>query len=77
MVMNNSNKLLAALDDAFGFPNKTTSTFKKLSQTYDNKLNRHVITIAYIVCVNPGQQTSEPAAVKKQPGPLFRAITQG
>ena len=72
--MNNSNKLLAALDAAFGFPNKTDSTFKKLRQYYDNKRNQHVIWLAYIVTVNPGQQTE---SGKPEPGPLYRAVTRG
>ena len=72
--MNNSNKLLAALDAAFGFPNKTDSTFRKVKQTYDNKRGVHVIWLAYTVRVKPGQQTK--SVVKQQPGPLFRAITQ-
>ena len=71
---NKSNQLLAALDDAYGFPNKTSSTFRKLSQFYDNKRNQHVIWLAYIVKVNPGQAT-ESASVKREPGPLFRAVT--
>lgn len=73
--MNSSNKLLAALDDAYGFPNKTSSTFRKLKQFYDNKRGQHVIWLAYIVKVNPGD-TNKPV-VKSQPGPLFRAITRG
>ena len=72
-MMNNSNKLLAALDATFGFPNKTSSTFRKLKQSFDNKNNPHVIWLAYIVKVNPGQQTE---SVKREPGPLFRAITE-
>ena len=74
--MNNSNQLLAALDATFGFPNKTSSTFRKLKQSYDNKRGQHVIWLAYIVTVNPGQ-TESLASVKREPGPLFRAITGG
>ena len=63
--MNNSNKLLAALDATFGFPNKTSSTFRKLKQSYDNKRGQHVIWLAYIVKVNPGD--TEKPVVKSQP----------
>ena len=73
--MNNSNQLLAALDATFGFPNKTGSTFRKLKQSYDNKRGQHVIWLAYIVTVNPGD-THESVVVKSEPrGPLFRAVT--
>ena len=73
--MNNSNQLLAALDATFGFPNKTGSTFRKLKQSYDNKRGQHVIWLAYIVTVNPGQ-TESLALLKREPGPLYRAVTE-
>ena len=75
--MNNSNQLLAALDATFGFPNGTSSTFRKLKQSYDNKRGQHVIYLSYIVKVNPGQTESLASRVKREPGPLFRAITGG
>ncbi len=67
-MMNNSNKLLAALDAAYGFPNQTSSTFRKVKQTYDDKRGEYVIWLAYSVRVKPGQT---------KPGPLFRAVTRG
>lgn len=70
--MNNSNQLLAALDATFGFPNTTSSTFRKLKQSYDNKRGQHVIWLAYIVKVNPGQTTE---SVKPEYGKLFRELT--
>ncbi len=76
-MINNSNKLLAALDATFGFPNKTSSTFKKLKQSYDNKRHQHVIWIAYIVTVNPGQDNKPVTSEQPRRGPLFRAVTQG
>ena len=73
-MINSSNKLLVALDAAYGFPNKTSSTFRKLKQTYDNDKNQHVIWLAYIVKVDPGQINE--SSVKPEPrGPLFRAVT--
>ena len=47
--MNKSNQLLALLDRVFGFPNKRRSTFRKLSQDFDEKTNEHVIWIEYRV----------------------------
>jgi len=41
--MNKSNRLLVMLDRVFGFPNKIRSTFRKLSQDFDEKTNEHVI----------------------------------
>lgn len=75
-MINNSNNLLAALDAAYGFPNKTSSTFYKVKQTYDDNEGEHVIWIAYVVTVKPGQQLTE-SKVKREPGALYRAVTQG
>ena len=50
--MNKWNRLLATLDHAFGMKNKERSTFKKLSQDFDEKTNEHVIVIEYRVRVN-------------------------
>ena len=49
--MNKWNQLLATLDRAFGMKNKERSTFKKLSQKFDEKTNEHVIVIEYRVRV--------------------------
>ena len=67
-----SNQLLTALDAEYGFPNQTGSTFRKLKQTYDNKKKQHVIWLAYIVTVNPGQKTE---SAKPQYGKLYRELT--
>ena len=48
--MNKWNRLLATLDQVFGM-NKERSTFKKLSQVFDEKTNEHVIVIEYRVRV--------------------------
>ena len=49
--MNKWNRLLATLDQVFGMQNKERSTFKKLSQEFDEKTNEHVIVIEYRVRV--------------------------
>ena len=49
--MNKWNRLLATLDQVFGMKNKERSTFKKLSQDFDEKTNEHVIVIEYRVRV--------------------------
>jgi hypothetical protein len=49
--MNKWNRLLASLDRVFGMSNKERSTFKKLSQDFDERTNEHVIMIEYRVRV--------------------------
>ena len=49
--MNKWNRLLASLDRVFGMSNKERSTFKKISQEFDEKTNEHVIVIEYRVRV--------------------------
>ena len=61
--MNKWNRLLATLDQVFGM-NKERSTFKKLSQDFDEKTNEHVIVIEYRVRVK-GTVKSTP---RKQTG---------
>ena len=62
--MNKWNRLLASLDRVFGMNNKERSTFKKLSQNFDEKTNEHVIVIEYRVRVK-GTLKSTP---RKQTG---------
>jgi hypothetical protein len=62
--MNKWNQLLATLDRVFGLNNKEHSTFKKLSQDFDEKTNEHVIVIEYRVRVK-GTVKSTP---RKQSG---------
>jgi len=57
--MNKSNQLLALLDRVFGFPNKIRSTFRKLSQNFDENTNEHLILIEYRVRVK-GTMKSAP-----------------
>ena len=66
--MNKSNQLLALLDRVFGFPNKIRSTFRKLSQNFDEKTNEHVILIEYRVSVK-GTMKSAPRR-KQQPNQM-------
>jgi len=66
--MNKSNQLLAMLDRVFGFPNKIRSTFRKLSQNFDQKKNEHVILIEYRVSVK-GTMKSAPRR-KQQPNQM-------
>jgi hypothetical protein len=41
------NKLLAVLDQVYGFPNMASSALKKLEQWYDNDTEEHVIWLEY------------------------------
>jgi hypothetical protein len=52
----------------FGFPNKIRSTFRKLSQNFDEKTNEHVILIEYRVSVK-GTMKSAPRR-KQQPNQM-------
>ena len=70
--MNKSNQLLAMLDRVFGFPNKIRSTFRKLSQDFDERTNEHVILIEYRVSVK-GTMKSAP---RKKQGPNQMAMIQ-
>jgi hypothetical protein len=66
--MNKSTQLLAMLDRVFGFPNKIRSTFRKISQDFDEKTNEHVILIEYRVSVK-GTMKSAPRR-KQQPNQM-------
>ena len=57
--MNKWNRLPASLDRVFGMSNKERSTFKKISQNFDEKTNEHVIVIEYRVRVK-GTMKSTP-----------------
>jgi hypothetical protein len=48
-VMNKWNRLLATLDHTFGFKDQKKSTFRKVSQTFDERTNEHVIMVEYRV----------------------------
>jgi len=49
--MNKWNQLVVSLDHVFGMNDKERSTFKKLSQDYDERTNELVIVIEYRVRV--------------------------
>jgi hypothetical protein len=57
MAMNKWNQLLAMLDDVFGFPNKIRSKFRKVSQSFDQQTNEHMILIEYRVVVKGTMKT--------------------
>jgi hypothetical protein len=55
------NKLLAVLDQVYGFPNMASSTLKKLEQGYDNETEEHVIRLEYRIKIGdalPSKRTS-------------------
>ena len=70
--MNKWNRLLAMLDEVFGFQNKINSKFRKISQDFDEKTNEHVILIEYRVRVK-GTMKSAP---RKRQGPNQMAMIQ-
>ena len=47
--MNKWSRLLIALDHTFGFNDKKKSTFRKVSQTFDERTNEHVVIVEYRV----------------------------
>ena len=65
--MNKSNQLLVLLDRVFGFPNKIKSTFRKVSQSFDQKTNEHVVLIEYRVTV---KGTMKSAPRRQQPNQM-------
>ncbi len=70
--MNKSNQLLVLLDRVFGFPNKIKSTFRKVSQSFDQTTNEHVVLIEYRVTVK-GTMKSVP---RRQQQPNQMAMIQ-
>lgn len=70
--MNKWNRLLAMLDEVFGFQNKINSKFRKVSQAFDEKTNEHVIVIEYRVRVK-GTMKSAP---RRQQQPNQMAMIQ-
>ena len=57
--MNKWNRLLAMLDQVFGFENKIRSNFRKVSHDFDDRTNEHVILVEYRVRVK-GTMKSAP-----------------
>ena len=54
--MNKWNRLVLALDEVFGFENKKKSSFRKVSQSFDEKTNEHVFLLEYRFQVGAGKQ---------------------
>jgi hypothetical protein len=52
--MNKWNQLLVLLDRVFGFEEKKSSTYRKVSQFYDERTGEHVVLLEYRVRVEPG-----------------------
>lgn len=57
--MNVWNRLLVALDDTLGFPNKLSSTVRKRRQGFDEKTGEHVFWLEYRVKVSPAVREAE------------------
>jgi hypothetical protein len=54
--MNEWNRLVLALDEVFGFENKKKSSFRKVSQSFDEKTNEYVFLLEYRFQVGAGNQ---------------------
>ena len=52
--MNNWTRLVNLLDQTIGFPNRISSTVKKVWQGYDQHKGEHVMVLHYRTKVNPG-----------------------
>ena len=64
--MNKWNRLVLALDEVFGFENKKKSSFRKVSQAFDEKTNEHVFLLEYRFQVGAGKQpVSKPVQQKR------------
>jgi hypothetical protein len=65
--MTNWNQLLHILDQTLGFPNRTSSTVKKVKEDYDNQRNEHVIWLEYrIKTSNDGPMDLRQPATKNR-----------
>jgi len=73
--MNKWNRLLAALDHVYGYNDKKKSTIRKVSQTFDERTNEHVITLEYRVRRGgDGVVTRSPS--KKDPVGKLKLLSQ-
>lgn len=77
--MNAWNKLLIALDQALGFPNKVESRISNKVEGFDRKTNEHVFQLEYRVRVNRGANPQAPAQAapkmtKDQTGNVLRTL---
>ena len=71
--MNNHTRLLALLDDVFGTQDKVKSTFRKISQDYDERTDEHVIVIEYRVR-EKGDLKMTPKGRQQQKGKLLQQL---
>jgi hypothetical protein len=60
------NKLLAVLDQVYGFPNMASSTLKKLEQGYDNETEEHVIRLEYRIKIGDALPSKRASRVLEQ-----------
>ncbi len=75
--MNNWNQLLLILDKTLGFPNKSSSTVKKIKEDYDNQRNEHVILLEYrIKTSNDGPMDLRKPAVKRRDMAFLKQLSQ-
>ena len=73
--MNKWNRLLAALDHVYGYNDKKKSTIRKVSQTFDERTNEHVIMLEYRVRRGgDGAVTRSPR--KKDPATKLKLLSQ-
>ena len=74
--MKNWNKLLAYLDNVYGFKNRIKSSFQKSKQTFDNLTNEHVIQFEYRVQVSNVEVTSKKknGLFKRQNGGVLEEV---
>lgn len=75
--MNKWNRLLAILDQVYGFEDNKKSTFRKVGQHFDERTNEHVYHIEYRVRKGDGiskEKRKERLARKVKVGNLVRDI---
>ncbi len=73
--MNNSNQLLALLDQVFGFKDKIRSTYKKVQQHFDEQTNETVILLEYRVR-SRGMAVASDVVADRQKKNLLRQVNQ-
>ena len=71
--MNNHTRLLALLDDVFGPDEKAKSSFRKVSQDYDERTDEHVVLIEYRVR-EKGSLKTTPQGRQQRKGQLLRQL---
>jgi hypothetical protein len=74
--MTNWNQLLQILDRTIGFPNKASSTVKKVKEAYDDKRNEHVIWLEYRIKIsNDGPMDLRQPATKNRDMAFLRQLS--